>query len=636
MIYLDGSALCRFLPGVRHSEAWHEWVAANKDVIVTSQLGLTELRQAAALYPRSAAAQVAEIVDRVRESVPVIMFSDSIVEISSHATSVLKPFAALHMGAAVGDERVDGIATYDPALAHVAEIYQLTVFTPGLGARWYVGFEGPTEGWEPIALDAPYDPGAEFNQPPMSARIDAYEQALHDAELAAAAEAEATAIGEAEALAELEAASTANEANDEDAHEADDDEADDDVDHDATPGRASASKAADPIGLTKPAEQASGPLPRPTEPVARPGAYQPTVRAWAEHEPEAPVSSRADEDDEDALGEDVEAPSDVVDGRSLLDIDPDESEPVSDEPAEAIVVPAVTVPEALVLLPPEMPVPQPTALGRELHPDDAAQLASTRRARILAGAAAEAADEVDVAIEAETLADTEQEEGGPGTESGAILDDDGGAGFEVSTEASVADSAEDVAAAVRDNIFAPPPSRPTGSPVRRPAMEQSPEPRRTPPAVIIDPPLTIPLPVEVEFDQHISYAPQRIEASGARPLPGSHPFARSGETEVGSAAPVPPKDIPGLEPVPDPVPDAVPTPVAQRTAPIVEAGKSAPAQPQDSRGRGRRGKEKAEKKRGRGKNDEPQPTPAAAPADSDGRPGWTIDDILNLGGGKSQ
>ena len=187
MIYLDGSALCRFLPGVRHHAEWGAWAKSRVDELVTTQLGFTELRQAAELYPRKSAERVQEIVDTVRAGVAVIRFSDDNVTISSHATSVLKPFAALHLGAAAGNDKVDTIATYDPALASVAQLYDLKVVSPGLPEDWYLQYEGPPEEWKPIALDAPREPGAEFDVPDISPKPDMYELALREAKAAAEA-----------------------------------------------------------------------------------------------------------------------------------------------------------------------------------------------------------------------------------------------------------------------------------------------------------------------------------------------------------------------------------------------------------------------------------------------------------------
>ncbi len=195
MIYLDGSALCRFLPGVRYADAWNEWVDGRFDQLVTTQLGFTELRQAAELYPRDWADDVNAIVTLVRSQVKTLRFSDDTVELSSHATTVLKPFAALHIGAAVSNKSVDAIVTYDPALAHVAEIYKLKVYSPGLEENWHHKFEGPPENWDQVALDAPSD--APVGEAAAQAQdADPEPEAEKEADAPAEAQAEATAVDE--------------------------------------------------------------------------------------------------------------------------------------------------------------------------------------------------------------------------------------------------------------------------------------------------------------------------------------------------------------------------------------------------------------------------------------------------------
>lgn len=139
MIYADGTALCRFLPGVKYFDEWNEWVLPHIGEVATTQLGLTELRQAAELYPRETKGKAFEILEHVKARVPVIRFSDENVSVSTHAAAVLKPFAALHLGAAVAHPAIDTIATYDIELARVAELYQLKVLSPGLPDGWHNG-----------------------------------------------------------------------------------------------------------------------------------------------------------------------------------------------------------------------------------------------------------------------------------------------------------------------------------------------------------------------------------------------------------------------------------------------------------------------------------------------------------------
>lgn len=137
MIYADGTALCRFLPGVKYFDEWNSWVLERIGEVATTQLGLTEMRQAAELYPRETKGRAFEILQEVKDRVPVIRFSDENVSVSTHAAAVLQPFPALHLGAAVAHPAVDTIATYDVDLARVAELYQLKVVSPGLPLGWH-------------------------------------------------------------------------------------------------------------------------------------------------------------------------------------------------------------------------------------------------------------------------------------------------------------------------------------------------------------------------------------------------------------------------------------------------------------------------------------------------------------------
>lgn len=139
VIYVDGSALCRFLPGVKHFDDWNEWVVPRIDQVAMTQLGVTELRQAAELMPREQKSMAYDVVDQVRVKIAMIRFSDQNVSVSTHAAAVLKPFAALHLGAAVAHPAIDTIATYDAELAQAAELYGLTVITPGLDPGWHGG-----------------------------------------------------------------------------------------------------------------------------------------------------------------------------------------------------------------------------------------------------------------------------------------------------------------------------------------------------------------------------------------------------------------------------------------------------------------------------------------------------------------
>jgi len=142
VMYADGSALCRFLPGVRFYEEFTAWALPNLEHLATSQLSLTELRQAAALYPREEKDRAYAVVEEVRSRIPVVRFSDDNVQVSTHAASVLRPFAALHLGAAVAHPSIDTVVTYDAELARAAKLYELAVMSPGLPADWQNGAVG--------------------------------------------------------------------------------------------------------------------------------------------------------------------------------------------------------------------------------------------------------------------------------------------------------------------------------------------------------------------------------------------------------------------------------------------------------------------------------------------------------------
>ena len=137
VIYVDGSGLCRFLPGVRYFDEFTDFAVPRIAELATTQLGFTELRQAAELYPRETKSKAFEVLEMVRSSIPVIRFSEHNVSVSTHASAVLKPFAALHLGAAVAHPDIHAVLTYDAELARVAELYELQVLSPGLPPGWY-------------------------------------------------------------------------------------------------------------------------------------------------------------------------------------------------------------------------------------------------------------------------------------------------------------------------------------------------------------------------------------------------------------------------------------------------------------------------------------------------------------------
>ncbi len=133
MIYADGSALSRALAPGSEPASWMRWAAEHADELVTSPLGLTELRRAAA--PLGPVAR--EQAHAVATTVEVVRFFDQSLESAAMASSVLPPFQAIHLGIAVAHPDVVGIATYDELLARVASIYALDVVSPGRSDGWW-------------------------------------------------------------------------------------------------------------------------------------------------------------------------------------------------------------------------------------------------------------------------------------------------------------------------------------------------------------------------------------------------------------------------------------------------------------------------------------------------------------------
>ncbi|MCU1431326.1 MAG: hypothetical protein JWP95_431 [Actinotalea sp.] len=133
LIYADGSALSRALTAGQESASWLRWSAENLDRLVTSPLGLTELRRVAAPLGAVARAQAHQVASRIA----VVRFFDQSLRSAAMASTVLPPFQAIHLGMAVAHPDVDTVATYDPLLARVVVIYGLTVATPGRADGWW-------------------------------------------------------------------------------------------------------------------------------------------------------------------------------------------------------------------------------------------------------------------------------------------------------------------------------------------------------------------------------------------------------------------------------------------------------------------------------------------------------------------
>lgn len=132
-IYVDGSALCRYLLDTDEAAGWRAWVATRETTLLTSPLALTELRRVADRGGPRLRAAAHDIAERLE----IVRFSDQALKRATRVTSVLSPFGALHLGIAVAHPDVTAVATYDERLATVAVLHGLAVVTPGRPAGWW-------------------------------------------------------------------------------------------------------------------------------------------------------------------------------------------------------------------------------------------------------------------------------------------------------------------------------------------------------------------------------------------------------------------------------------------------------------------------------------------------------------------
>jgi len=135
LVYVDGSALCRYPVDLPGSSEWRGWAAVHESSFVTTPLGLTELRLVADRLDFAGRARA----HAVRERIAVVRFSDQAIKTAAMAMTVLSPFAALHLGTAVSHPDICTVATYDRLLARVAVIYGLLIATPGWPDHWWEG-----------------------------------------------------------------------------------------------------------------------------------------------------------------------------------------------------------------------------------------------------------------------------------------------------------------------------------------------------------------------------------------------------------------------------------------------------------------------------------------------------------------
>ena len=134
LVYADATALSRALLPGPESVAWLRFAAENAHRLVTSELGITELRRLTVGMDPVARAKAWEIQDHIE----VVRLSDQALEVAALASAAAPPYTALHVGTAVSDTRIEAVATYDPLLARVCDIYSVVVVSPGRSDGWWL------------------------------------------------------------------------------------------------------------------------------------------------------------------------------------------------------------------------------------------------------------------------------------------------------------------------------------------------------------------------------------------------------------------------------------------------------------------------------------------------------------------
>ncbi|NMR21133.1 PIN domain-containing protein [Cellulomonas fimi] len=133
LVYVDGSALSRYLLDLPGSREWRAWAEAFEPSFVTTPLGLTELSRVAQGLDAGGRTRAHEVGERLT----VVRFSDQTLAAAATAPGSLSPFAALHLGTAVAHPDITMLATYDALLAREADTYGLAIVSPGYPEGWW-------------------------------------------------------------------------------------------------------------------------------------------------------------------------------------------------------------------------------------------------------------------------------------------------------------------------------------------------------------------------------------------------------------------------------------------------------------------------------------------------------------------
>ncbi|WP_066586875.1 PIN domain-containing protein [Cellulomonas timonensis] len=150
-VYVDGSALTRYLDDVRGSAQFRAWAQPIEPDLLVSVVSRAELRIATLHTTSAQRVRARDDLDRIE----VLRLSDQALGWATNVTGVLSPFAAVHLGMAMTHRDVGAVATYHGRLARLAALHGLQVVSPGLPDGWWEQHAPPTQPRVPVPAGGP-------------------------------------------------------------------------------------------------------------------------------------------------------------------------------------------------------------------------------------------------------------------------------------------------------------------------------------------------------------------------------------------------------------------------------------------------------------------------------------------------
>jgi predicted nucleic acid-binding protein len=126
MLYLDTSATAKLLLAEDESDALRELLGSSGTLLVTSRVGIIELRR---VGRRSAAGP--DRADAVAGTLAVVEVDESVERVAVGLDPGLRALDAIHLATALAaGPSLDGFVCYDARLAAAAETVGLSVLAP--------------------------------------------------------------------------------------------------------------------------------------------------------------------------------------------------------------------------------------------------------------------------------------------------------------------------------------------------------------------------------------------------------------------------------------------------------------------------------------------------------------------------